>query len=51
MQDVLETTAKKSEAFAKFEADMGNFPSGLPHPHETRRIRNAKQVSGWGRNC
>jgi len=40
---VLETTAKKSEAFTKFQAVTGHFPSGLPHPDGVQRIRNASK--------
>jgi transcription initiation factor TFIIIB Brf1 subunit/transcription initiation factor TFIIB len=38
---VLNTTAKKSEAFRKFQAVMLHFPSGLPHPDGVQRIHNA----------
>ena len=39
-QEVLEATAKKADAFRKFEAVM-HSPSGLPHPDGVRRIKNA----------
>ena len=40
-QEVLETTAKKGEAFRKFEEIMHQSPSGLPHPDGVQRIKNA----------
>src|SRR5579872_934847 len=40
-QEVLEATAKKSEAFRKFEEIMLRSPSGLPHPDGMQRIKNA----------
>lgn len=40
-QEVLETTAKKGEAFRKFEEIMLQFPSELPHPDGVQRIKNA----------
>jgi len=40
-REVLENTAKKSEAFRKFEATMLQVPSGLPHPDGVQRIKNA----------
>ena len=38
--DVLNTTAKKNEAFRRFEATMLHFPSGMPHPDGVQRIKN-----------
>ena len=40
-QEVLETTAKKGEAFRKFEEIMLQSPSGLPNPDGVQRIKNA----------
>jgi hypothetical protein len=40
-QAVFDTTAKKVEAFRKFEATMLHFPSGLQHPDGVQRIKNA----------
>ena len=40
-QEVLEMTARKVEAFGKFEAIMLQTPSGLPHPDGVQRIKNA----------
>jgi hypothetical protein len=40
-QEVLESTAKKGEAFRKFEAAMLHVPSELPHPDGVQRIKNA----------
>lgn len=41
IQEVLEATAYKAEAFTKFEAIMLHSPSGLPHPDGVQRIKNA----------
>jgi hypothetical protein len=41
IQEVLETTAKKGEAFIKFKSVMDQFPSGLPHPDGVQLIKNA----------
>jgi hypothetical protein len=38
---VLETTAKKGEAFIKFKSIMDQFPSGLAHPNRRQQIKNA----------
>ena len=40
-KEVLETTAKKGEAFRKFEALMVNVPSGHPRPDGVQLIKNA----------
>jgi hypothetical protein len=41
LQDILDATARNSEATREFEAVMGHFPSGLPHPDGAQRIKNA----------
>src|SRR5258708_5237321 len=41
IQEVLETTAKKGEAFIKFKSVMDQFPSGLPHPDGIQLVKNA----------
>ena len=41
IQDVLETTAKKTEAFKRFEEITLRIPSGLPFPDGVQRITNA----------
>ena len=41
IQEVLETTAKKGEAFINFQSVMDQFPSGLPHPDGVQLIKNA----------
>jgi hypothetical protein len=41
LQDILEATARNSEATREFEAVMSQFPSGLPHPDGAHRIKNA----------
>jgi hypothetical protein len=40
-QEVLETTARKGEAFRQFEAIMLHIPSGLPHRDGVQQIKNA----------
>jgi hypothetical protein len=40
IQEVLEATAHKVEAFRKFDAII-TIPSGLPQPNGVRRIKNA----------
>jgi len=40
-QDVFEATARNNEATSEFEAVMGKFPNGLPHPDGAQRIKNA----------
>jgi hypothetical protein len=41
IQDIVEATALKNEASGAFEIVMGQFPSGLPHPDGSLRIKNA----------
>jgi hypothetical protein len=41
LQAVFEATARNNEAFGEFQAVMGQFPSGLPHPDGVQRIKNA----------
>jgi len=43
LQELLETTARTSQAAREFEAVLGKFPSGLPHPDGARQITNASQ--------
>jgi hypothetical protein len=40
-EDVFEATAQNNEANREFEAVIGQFPSGLPHPKGAERIKNA----------
>jgi hypothetical protein len=40
-QNVIEATARNNEAFGEFQAVMGQFPSGLPHPDGVQHINNA----------
>ena len=40
-QDVFEATARNNDATREFEAVMGQFPSGVPHPDGAQRIKNA----------
>jgi hypothetical protein len=41
LQDYLEAMALNNEATREFEAVMGQFPSGSPHPGGAQRIKNA----------
>ena len=41
LQELAEATARTSQAAREFEAVMGQFPSGLPHPDGRRRIKSA----------
>ena len=43
LQEVLEATARSSQAAREFEAVIGQFPSGLPHPDGSQRIESASQ--------
>lgn len=37
----VEATAHRNEAVAAFETAIGQFPSGLPYPDGSQRIKNA----------
>jgi len=41
LQDILEATFRRNEANREFEDVMDQFPSGLPHPDGSQRIKNA----------
>ena len=41
IQEVIDATAEKNKAADCFEAVMGQFPSGLPHPDGSQRIANS----------
>ncbi len=43
LQELLEATARSSEAAREFDAVLGRFPGGLPHPDGAQRIKNASQ--------
>ena len=43
LEDLLEATARNSEAAREFDMALGQFPSGLPHPDGARQIRGASQ--------
>jgi len=43
LQELLETTARTAQAAREFEAVLSQFPSGLPHPDGTQRIKSASQ--------
>jgi hypothetical protein len=43
LQELLETTARNTEAAREFEVVLGQFPSGLPHPYGTQRVESASQ--------
>jgi hypothetical protein len=40
---LVKATARANEACESFNAVMGQFPSGLPHPDGTQRIHNASR--------
>ena len=50
LQDVLELTARFTEATGEFEAVTGQIPSGLPHPDGVQRIKNASNKLSTARN-
>lgn len=41
LQELLEATARSSEAAREFEEVIGRFPNGLPHPDGSQRIKSA----------
>ncbi len=43
LQELLEATARSSEASRDFDTALGQFPSGLPHPDGAQQIRGASQ--------
>ena len=43
LQDLLATTARANAARRVFDSVIDQFPSGLPYPDGTQRIRNASQ--------
>ncbi len=43
LQELLDATAQSSEAAREFDAALGQFPSGLPHPDGTQQIQSASQ--------
>jgi hypothetical protein len=43
VNDIVEATAKVSAANKAFSGIMDQFPSGLPHPDGTQRIKNASR--------
>jgi hypothetical protein len=43
LQELLEATAQSSEATREFDAVLGRFPSGLPHPDGAQQIKSASQ--------
>ena len=43
LQELLEATARSSEAAQEFDAVLGQFPSGLPHPDGAQQIQSASQ--------
>jgi len=43
LRDLVRTTASASAALQEFNTIMDQFPSGLPHPDGSQRIRNASQ--------
>jgi len=43
IQELIDATAENHEASDCFEVVMGQFPSGLPHPDGSQRIKNSSQ--------
>ena len=43
LQQLLEATARSSEAARQFDSVLNQFPSGLPHPDGAQRIKSASQ--------
>src|SRR4051812_27824897 len=43
-KDLEEAISRNDEARKEFEAIMGHFPSGLPHPDGVQRIKNASRA-------
>jgi hypothetical protein len=43
LQELLEATARSGEAAREFDATLGQFPSGLPHPEGAQQIKSASQ--------
>jgi hypothetical protein len=41
IEDLLDATVREKAAFDKFNAALDRFPTGLPHPDGSQRIRNA----------
>jgi hypothetical protein len=41
LQDLVEATRRSHQALGKFDAVLGQFPSGLPHPDGAQLIKNA----------
>jgi hypothetical protein len=41
VSQIVNATARVSEANQKFSEAVGHFPSGLPHPDGVQRIKNA----------
>src|ERR1039457_365877 len=51
LQSVLEATARTGEAAREFEAILGQFPSGLPHPDVAQRIKSASENLTFARKA
>jgi hypothetical protein len=43
LQDLLEATARSSEAAREFDGALGQFSGGLPHPDGAQQIQRASQ--------
>jgi hypothetical protein len=41
LQELVEATKRSNGALREFEAVIGQFPSGLPHPNGAGQIKNA----------
>src|ERR1700680_3265130 len=49
IEGVLEAMALKNKASETFEIVMGQFPSGLPSPNGSRRIKDASEQLSFAR--
>lgn len=44
LQDLYEATARNNNASQEFDSVLCQFPSGLPHPDGSQRIKNASCI-------
>jgi hypothetical protein len=49
-QELYAATARGTEARRQFDEAMGRFPSGMPHPDGSQRIKNASNALTIARN-
>ena len=51
LQELLEATARSSDAARDFDAVLGQFPSGLPDPDGAQQIKSASENLAVARNA